>query len=190
MTRWLSLFACLYLIFCAALAHADTPVTLKPRVEATGAAITMGDVFNGAGDAASRPIAPAPAAGQVSTLSTEFLLAATSSAGLTWTPPAGVTLVRVTHPAGARAFVPASVATPIADTSSAAGPSTPNGDIAVHRGQTVLLQFDAPGVSLAMQARATSDGAIGQTIRVLNTSSNRTVEAVITGPGAARVGAP
>jgi flagella basal body P-ring formation protein FlgA len=37
-----------------------------------------------------------------------------------------------------------------------------------------------------MRARALEDGAVGQGIRLLNTSSNRTIDAVVTGPGAAR----
>jgi flagellar basal body P-ring formation protein FlgA len=41
-------------------------------------------------------------------------------------------------------------------------------------------------MSLNMRARALEDGAIGQPIRLQNTSSNRTIDAVVTGPGAAR----
>ena len=37
-----------------------------------------------------------------------------------------------------------------------------------------------------MRARALEDGAVGQSIRLLNTASNRTIDAVVTGPGAAR----
>ncbi|HVZ99068.1 MAG TPA: flagella basal body P-ring formation protein FlgA [Caulobacterales bacterium] len=166
-------------------AFADTPVTLKSRIEVTGAAITLGDVFNDAGQAAARPIAPAPAAGQVTTLSADFVAAAAAASGLAWAPPSGLTEVRITHPAGARAFVG-----PPAGQRTAATSSGPSGDIAVRRNETVLLSFNAPGLSLNMQARAQSDGAVGQTIRFLNLSSNRIVEAVITGPGAARVETP
>ncbi|HVY83933.1 MAG TPA: flagella basal body P-ring formation protein FlgA [Caulobacterales bacterium] len=190
MMRRLSALACFALLLCAAPAFADTTVTLKPRIESTGAAITLGDVFNGAGDVASRPIAPAPAAGQVTTLSAEFVAAAAAASGLNWSPPAGLTSVRITHPAGARAFVAAERPTQTSSTSTSEPIAASGGDIAVHRGETALLTFDAPGVSLSMQARATSDGAVGQTIRFLNTSSNRPVDAVVTGPGAARVGTP
>jgi flagella basal body P-ring formation protein FlgA len=56
----------------------------------------------------------------------------------------------------------------------------------VRRGETVTLDYAAPGVSLSMRARALEDGAVGDNVRFLNTSSNRTIEATVTGPGAAR----
>ena len=61
MLRWFGLLACLYMHFGAAAAFAD-PVTLRARVEANGLAITLGDVFEGAGDVAGRAIAPSPPA--------------------------------------------------------------------------------------------------------------------------------
>ncbi len=80
-----------YMLVGAATAFADT-VTLRTRIEATGPAITLGDVFDGAPAAvASRAISPSPPAGQVSTLSVPLLSAVASAAGLEWTPPAGVT---------------------------------------------------------------------------------------------------
>ena len=57
-------------------AFADTPVTLRPRIEANGPAITLGDVFVGAGDVAGRAIAPSPSAGQMTSLPADFLAAA------------------------------------------------------------------------------------------------------------------
>ncbi|MES1156896.1 MAG: flagella basal body P-ring formation protein FlgA [Alphaproteobacteria bacterium] len=185
MLRWFSVLACLYMLASALPAFADTAVTLRPRIEATGPAITLGDVFNGAGDLSTRPIAPAPAAGQITRLSAEFLITAANSAGLSWTPPTGLDAVQVTHPAGARAFVPASSAS----SAQASAPSA-GADIAVHRGDTVLLTFEQPGIQLSTHARATADGAVGQTLRFVNLSSNRTIEATITGPGAASVEGP
>lgn len=155
-------------------AFAD-PVTLRARVEASGPAVTMGDVFENAGEAAGRAIAPAPPPGQVSTLSVQLLSAAASAAGLEWTPPAGLTDVRVVRPGGMRATLPA------------ASGARAAADAVVRRGDAVTLLYQAPGVSLSMRARALEDGAVGQSVRLLNTSSNRTVEGVITGPGAARV---
>jgi hypothetical protein len=155
-------------------AFADT-VTLRARVEASGPAVTLGDVFENAGETAGRAIAPAPPPGQVSTLSVQLLSAAASAAGLEWTPPAGLTDVRVVRPGGMRATLPA------------AGGGRTVADAVVRRGDAVTLLYQAPGVSLSMRARALEDGAVGQSVRLLNTSSNRTVEGVVTGPGAARV---
>lgn len=165
---------CLYFAASAGLAHAQT-VTLRPRIEANGPAITMGDVFEGApSNIAGRALAPAPPPGQIATLSMPVLSAAASAAGLDFTAPAGVNGVQVVRPGGARATLPAS-----------AGGRT-LADAAVRRGDTVSLVYDMPGMALSMRARALEDGAVGQNVRFLNTASNRTIEAIVTGPGAAR----
>ena len=173
MLRWICLAACLYMLFGATMAHADT-VTLRQRIEASGPAVTMGDVFIGApADVAGRAIAPAPPAGQMSSISMPVLSAAASAAGLDFTPPAGVNAVQVVRPGGARATVAANGTRSVADAT-------------VRRGETITLQYAVPGMSLSMRARALEDGAVGDSVRFLNTSSNRTIEAIVTGPGAAR----
>lgn len=163
---------CLYFALAAGFAHAQT-VTLRPRVEASGPAITLGDVFEGAGPVAGRAIAPSPPPGQVSTLSVPLLSAAASAAGLDWTPPAGVTEVRIVRPGGARATLPATDGARIA------------GDAAIRRGEAVVLVYRTPGMSLTVRARALEDGAVGQPIRLMNTTSQRTIDAIVTGPGQA-----
>lgn len=164
---------CAFAIF-ATPAFADT-LTLRPRVEATGPAITLGDVFTGAGAEAARTIAPSPSAGQTATLPADFLVAAAQSAGHDWTPT--VNEVRVTRPGGARATMAVSSPT----YGQAAEPP------AVQRNESIALTFAAPGLSLTTRARALQPGAVGQRIRVVNLQSNRTIDAVITGPGAATV---
>lgn len=174
MLRWFCLLACFCLAFNAAIAHADT-VTLRPRVEASGPAILLGDVFDGAGAAGSRAIAPSPPAGQMSTLSIPLLVAVASAAGLEWTPPPGAAGVRVVRPGGARAtLAPESNATNISA-----------GDAAIRRGQTVTLVYEVPGVQLTTSARAMDDGAVGQQVRLVNLTSNRTITAIVTGPSTA-----
>ncbi|MEZ5956537.1 MAG: flagellar basal body P-ring formation chaperone FlgA [Hyphomonadaceae bacterium] len=170
----LCLAICLYFVFSASLAHAQT-VTLRPRIEANGSAVTMGDVFIGVpSEMAGRALSPAPQPGQVGSLQVSMLSAAASAAGLDFTAPPGVNAVQVIRPGGARATLPAT-----------------NGgrtiaDAAVRRGDFVNLVYEMPGMSLSMRARALEDGAVGQGIRLINTSSNRTIDAVVTGPGAAR----
>jgi flagellar basal body P-ring formation protein FlgA len=174
MLRGFCLIACLFALLGATPAFADT-VTLRTRIEASGPAVTMGDVFVGApADVARRAIAPSPPAGQMSSISMPVLAAAASAAGLDFTPPAGVNAVQIVRPGGARATLPAS------------GGGRSVADAAVRRGETVTLDYAAPGVSLSMRARALEDGAVGDNVRFLNTSSNRTIEATVTGPGAAR----
>ncbi len=172
MMRVPSLFICLFLFANAALA--DT-VTLRPHIEASGRAVTMGDIFDGVPAAiAGRAVAPAPPAGQTASLSMPVLAAAASAAGLEWTAPEGIRDVRVVRPGGMRATLPAQ------------NISTGGADLGVRRGDTVTIVVQAPGVTLSSRARALEDGAVGQTVRFLNLTSNRTIEASVTGPNAAR----
>jgi flagella basal body P-ring formation protein FlgA len=175
MLRWYTLLACAWLFLSAAFAHAET-VTLRPRIEAGAQAILLGDVFSNAGQAGARAIAPAPAPGQTSTLSVPLLAAAASAAGLDWAPPAGLTEVRVIRAAGARATLPLD-----------GGANASGADTVVRRGETIALVFETPGISLSTSARALEDGAVGDNVRLINLSSNRTINATITGAGAARV---
>jgi flagellar basal body P-ring formation protein FlgA len=167
----------------AAPAFADTPVSLRARIEANGPAITLGDVFDGAGEAASRVVAPAPAPGQIAHLSPQVLAAAASAAGLAWQAPAGLRSVDVVRPGGARATLSPEAASYTAGSSAASG-------AAVRRGQSVLLTFTVPGLTLATRARALSDAAIGEPVQLLNPQSNHTIDAMVTGPGAASATAP
>ncbi len=165
---------CLYFVFSASIAHAQT-VTLRARIEASGPAVTMGDVFVGApANIAARALAPAPPVGQTSQISMPVITAAASAAGLDFTAPSGVNSVPVVRPGGARATLPAT-----------AGGRT-MADAAVRRGDAVSLVYQMPGMSLNMRVRALEDGAVGQSVRFLNITSNRTIDAIVTGPGAAR----
>jgi flagella basal body P-ring formation protein FlgA len=56
---------------------------------------------------------------------------------------------------------------------------------AVRRGENVTLTFAAPGVRIATSARALEDAAVGESIRLVNLSSNRTINATVTAQGAA-----
>jgi flagella basal body P-ring formation protein FlgA len=183
------------LVFSAGAAFADT-VTLRNRIEANGAMVTLGDVFEGAGALAGRPIAPAPPAGQIGALPMAVLTAAASAAGFDWTPPAGVDSVQVVHPAGARATVAPPnnttaapnmpVGAPIA--TSAPGANAyfgPVANAAIRRGDGVMLIYQSGGVTLTMRTQAMQDAAVGQSVRLMNPSSNRVVLGIVAGPGAA-----
>ncbi|WP_296598522.1 flagellar basal body P-ring formation chaperone FlgA [Phenylobacterium sp.] len=58
----------------------------------------------------------------------------------------------------------------------------------VKANEIVTLTYENEGVSLALQAKALGGGAVGETINVQNVTSKKTVQAVVTGPGAAAVG--
>jgi flagella basal body P-ring formation protein FlgA len=147
------------------------PVELKSMIQCTGPAVTLGDVFVNAGDMSGRAVAPAPAAGARATFSARFLAAAAAAAGLEWSPPAGVDKITVTGAGGAR--VQAAAFTPAAP--------------AIRRGDTVVMVYVAPGLQLTTRGKALSDAAIGQTVRLTNVQSNKTVEAVVTGAGTVAV---
>ena len=55
--------------------------------------------------------------------------------------------------------------------------------IVVTKGQTVTMQFEAPGVELTAMGRAMGEGGVGDTVMVQNPASFRMVNAIITAPG-------
>jgi flagella basal body P-ring formation protein FlgA len=55
-------------------------------------------------------------------------------------------------------------------------------------GEVITVTYEDDGISLSLQARALSAGAAGDVINVQNTSSKKTIQAVVAGPGAAIVG--
>jgi hypothetical protein len=162
---------------CVADAAAQQAVTLRSAIESTGPGVTLGDFFADAGAASGRVVAPPVPTGQTRTFSPRFVQAAANAAGLDWTPPQGMTAILVAGGGGAGVARRQTIATSAA--------STPGGDIAVRRGETVELTYVTPGIRLTTRARAASDGAVGDTVRLVNLQSNRTVEAVVTGAGAA-----
>jgi flagellar basal body P-ring formation protein FlgA len=151
-------------------------VILRAQPQATGPAVTLGDIFENAGDVAGRAIAPAPKPGGFTTLSTRFLGAAASAAGLQWRAPDNVEAIVVTAAgAGVARVLPAAYAKP--------------GDAAViRRGDLVTLTYAAPGLQLSLKAKAMSDAAAGAAVRLVNPQSNKTIDAIAIGPGAATTG--
>lgn len=66
------------------------------------------------------------------------------------------------------------------------------GDLArpeiVARGDIVTALYDAPGISLAMRLKAQEAGALGDTVSVINPTSKKVLQALVTGPGRVTVG--
>jgi flagellar basal body P-ring formation protein FlgA len=58
---------------------------------------------------------------------------------------------------------------------------------AIRRGEPVTLMFEAGGMRLSVRGRAMGDGTAGAMIKVLNPQSNKTLDAIVEGPGVARV---
>jgi flagella basal body P-ring formation protein FlgA len=57
----------------------------------------------------------------------------------------------------------------------------------VARNETVTISYEAPGMVLSIRGKALDAGTKGDVISVLNTQSNRTIQATVTGPGRVNV---
>jgi flagella basal body P-ring formation protein FlgA len=53
----------------------------------------------------------------------------------------------------------------------------------VTRGGLVNMKIETPFMTLTAQGKALQDGAQGETVRVINTQSNRMIEGIVDGPG-------
>jgi len=60
--------------------------------------------------------------------------------------------------------------------------------VVINKGDIVAMMVTAPGMSLSAQGRALDAGAAGETIRIMNSLSKRTVEGTVKGPGRVVVG--
>jgi len=58
----------------------------------------------------------------------------------------------------------------------------------IHAGDAVEVAYENDGVVLTLEAKATSDATLGDTVEVINPSSKQIIEAVASGPGRALVG--
>jgi len=59
--------------------------------------------------------------------------------------------------------------------------------ITVGKNSSVSMIFETANMTLLARGRALQDGAVGDTIRVINTQSNRTIDAVVAAPGVVRI---
>ena len=58
--------------------------------------------------------------------------------------------------------------------------------IVILKGQTVTMEFAAPGVELSAMGRAMSEGGVGDTVTVQNPASYRMISGVVIAPGVVR----
>ena len=62
--------------------------------------------------------------------------------------------------------------------------------IVVNKGQTVTMQFVAPGVELTAMGRAMSEGGVGDTVTIQNPISYRMIAGTVVAPGTVRATGP
>ena len=60
---------------------------------------------------------------------------------------------------------------------------------AVQRNEAVTVIFQVPGIVLTVRGKALEAGAVGDVVSVLNTQSNQTIQATVTGPGRVAIAA-
>ena len=58
--------------------------------------------------------------------------------------------------------------------------------IVITKGQTVTMQFAAPGVELSAMGRAMTEGGVGDTVTIQNPASYRMISATVIAPGTVR----
>lgn len=95
MTRMLTLIAALALAASPASADEARTVILKDRLTTLDGVITLGDLFEGAGEAADAMLARAPAPGQRVSLDPAFVRAEAARHGLQWANAGGVMRITV-----------------------------------------------------------------------------------------------
>lgn len=165
------------------------PVSLKANPVDVDGAVTLGDVFDGAGAAAGvvvgRRSGPSVVfeAGQLQTLARQ--------AGLDWANPNGLRRVVVRHAAAAPADAasPSAAAAPVA-ASPAPAPvrRSAYADRIISRNDIVEVLYEADGLRLTISGRAEGNAAEGQRLAIRNLQSGRVFDAVAVAPGQALAG--
>jgi flagella basal body P-ring formation protein FlgA len=60
--------------------------------------------------------------------------------------------------------------------------------VVIKTGEIITVVYQADGISLSLQGKALAAGSVGETLNVENTTSKKTIQAVVSGPGQAVVG--
>ncbi|WP_295195652.1 flagella basal body P-ring formation protein FlgA [uncultured Brevundimonas sp.] len=170
----------------AALAN---PVVLRANPVDDDGRVTLGDIFEGAGAAAN--VAVAERVGPSVVLDAGQLQAQARQAGLDWSNPNGLRRVAVRRSAGPVQTVteatPADAALAVQPTARAAyRPGAAPQVIA--RNDMVRVTYQVGGVNLAVMGKAMRSAGLGEPVAIMNTASNRVIDAVASGPGQAIAG--
>jgi len=175
------------LLAVPALANAQTspaPLVLKSSVTDGDGRITLGDVFDNAGQASDVLLGYR----QVPTAVLDAAIVQSIAArnGVFWDNARG--LRRIIVAAG-----PETSSGNAPQLATITGPQSPanwgqpsiSGPVAVKRSEMVSVTWTQNGLSLTLSGPAQKDGAIGDVIQVQNPSSKKMIDAVVTGPGRA-----
>jgi len=155
------------------------PVTLKANPVDDDGRVTLGDIFDGAGAAAD--VVVANRTGPSVVLEAGQLQAQARQAGLDWSNPDGLRRVAVRRGGGASPAASGPIAAPAARIQARA-------EQVIRRNDTVRVSYEVGGVSLTVMGKAMRDANAGEPVAVMNTTSNRMIDAVAVGPGQAVAG--
>jgi flagella basal body P-ring formation protein FlgA len=218
-------------------ALANQPVTLRADTASTDSAVTLGDLFQGAGPAAG--LAIATRTGPTLILNARTVQLAAARAGLDWANAEGLKTIVVQG--GSVASASTASGAPVAARGNldvltwarslaagevvqpsdlvwgkaAAAPADAPGDadavigLAAKRplragasvalrdvagvqvikpGETINVTFAQEGITLGLQGKAMTGGAVGEMLNVQNPTSKKIIQTLVTGPGQAVVG--
>ncbi|MDI7773797.1 flagellar basal body P-ring formation chaperone FlgA [Asticcacaulis sp. EMRT-3] len=184
-------------VSAAATANAAGLLVLRGTTSDGDGRITLGDLFANAGAASNVQVGTR--SGPTAVLDAGIVQAMAARAGVYWDNPRGLRRIIVTAgpdggagqalPQSANIGASAAASSPSGwpQTASAAyGPAS--GPVVVKRDDSVAVTWSANGLSLTMSGQAEKDGAVGDLIQIQNTSSKKSIDAVITGPGTAVAG--
>ncbi len=169
------------------------PVTLKANPVNADGRVTLGDIFDGAGVAAN--VVVAQRSGPSIVMEASQLQAIAARSGLTWDNPTGLRRVAIRRDDGAAA--PAAVIAAAPGAAPAQPGFTPPVRAAyrpsaaqqvIDRNDMVRVTYQVGGVNLSIMGKAMRNAAVGEPVAILNTASNRVIDAVATGPGQAIAG--
>ena len=177
-------------VSAAASAAFAGPVVLRVNPVDDDGRVTLGDLFEGAGAAAN--VAVAERVGPSVVLEAGQLQALARQAGLDWSNPNGLRRVAVRRATGPvqtssdAAFQPVaqSAAQPIARAADRPGAASQ----VIARNDMVRVTYQVGGVNLAVMGKAMRSAGLGEPVAIMNTTSNRVIDAVASGPGQAIAG--
>lgn len=177
-------------VSAAASAAFANPVVLRANPVDDDGRVTLGDLFEGAGAAAN--VAVAERVGPSVVLEAGQLQALARQAGLDWSNPNGLRRVAVRRATGPvqtasdAAFQPVaqSAAQPVARAAYRPGAASQ----VIARNDMVRVTYQLGGVNLAVMGKAMRSAGLGEPVAIMNTTSNRVIDAVASGPGQAIAG--
>lgn len=177
-------------VFCAlAGAAVAAPVTLKSNPVDADGDVTLGDIFDGAGAAAG--VVVARRVGPSVVFEAGQLQAQARQAGLDWDNPTGLRRVAVRRSSAADVNA-RSVQPPALQARQVPGAAHPAqqipGQQVIARNDMVRVTYQVGGVNLSIMGKAMRNARQGEPVAVLNTASNRVIDAVASGPGQAVAG--